>query len=646
MQNPFSDFKTNEMPIEKIQELFTPPCHIERIYTPNATFITGQRGSGKTMFMRYVENNPRISDGKVEYIGVYYRFDRLIYGSQVFNSMEYELFLHHLIIALLKQLVNCISSLCTRNNKPLTEFKAFARVVCSVFFDMTTECNSFEELWQYLEKQRLNTMFYVRNARRTECPIICDYSSCFQNIVAQLHTEPWLSDMTILFLLDEYENLNSKQRQAVNGLIKATSYGYTFKVFHRPAKLETQVLDSEEHLMVQHDIMVTDFYEEIIGGDEKYPDWMTRVVEKRLQRYYESNGVVYKEKDLLIENYLTTISVQDEFSEFQKRKKVLNSIIASIKKSYGDDYEEVVSYAKTLSDDVFLLRLFRSILDKRLARIDQKFERIEEIKEVIVNFSSKTSTYRGWIENYRYAVLYLLCFENRVRKQTAGWDQLLNISKGIARHVINILYYTFENGLTSDGKVFQRFSAEEQTEAVYAVAERLYDDIIRVPVVGRREQFMIQYFGRVFQICHQDSAIKKWEVNHFVISKQNEQSKETKLADEVDRVLDAAVTWGHLIKGKATKAKVRQEFQADLSEYQLHPLLSVYFGISWRRKQRFETTYEEVHAAAFNEQLRRTNIYKVAKRVLGTNSKKVVDELETQQSLFDGSWSVAVVDVE
>ena len=157
---------------------------------------------------------------------------------------------------------------------------------------------------------------------------------------------------------------------------------------------------------------------------------------------------------------------------------------------------------------------------------------------------------------------------------------------------------------------------------------------------------MIQYFGRVFQMCHQDSAIKKWEVNHFVVSKQNEQSKETKLADEVDRVLDAAVTWGHLIKGKATKAKVRQEFQADLSEYQLHPLLSVYFGISWRRKQRFETTYEEVHAAAFNEQLRRTNIYKVAKRVLGTNSKKVVDELETQQSLFDGSWSVAVVDVE
>lgn len=646
MQNPFSDFKTNEMPIEKIQELFTPPRYIERIYTPNATFITGQRGSGKTMFMRYVENNPKISNRKVEYIGVYYRFDRLIYGSPVFNTIDYELFLHHLIIALLKQLVNNISSLCEKHKKPLADFKAFARAVCSVFFDQNTTCNSFKELWQYLENQRLNTMRYVRNARRTESPIICDYSSCFQSVVDQLHTEDWLSDTTILFLLDEYENLNPKQRQAVNGLIKSSSYGYTFKVFHRPAKLDTQVLDSEEHLMVQHDIMVTDFFEEIIGGDQEYPEWMNRVVGKRLQRYYETNGVVYDQRDLLIENYLATVNVNDEFASFQKRKKTINSILNSIKKSYGSDDEEVISYSKTLSDDVFLLRLFKSMLDKKSAGLESKQEREEAVREVLSNFVGKTNTYRGWVDNYRYAVLYLLCFENQIRKQTAGWEQILNISKGIARHVINILYYTFENDLVHNEKIFKCFSAEDQTDAVFAVAEKLYDDIIRVPVVGRMEQFLIQYYGRVYQICHQDSAIKKWEVNHFVISKQNEGNKKKELTDKVDRVLDAAVTWGHLLKRKATKAKTRQEFQADLSEYQLHPLLSVYFGISWRRKQRFETTYEEIYAAAYVEQERRANIYKVANRFLGANSKKIIAELDAQQSLFDGFSSEIVVDTE
>lgn len=646
MQNPFSDFKTNEMPIEKIQELFIPPRHIERIYTPNATFITGQRGSGKTMFMRYVENNPMISDGKVKFLGVYYRFDRLVYGSPVFNTMEYELFLHHLIIALLKQLVNCISALCTKNNKTLNDFKAFARVVCSVFFDMSTECASFEELRQYLENQRLNTMRYVRNARRTEYPMICDYSSCFSSIIEQLHTESWLSDVTVIFLLDEYENLNEKQRQAVNGLIKASSYGHTFKVFHRPVTLDTQVLDSEEHLMVQHDIMVTDFYDEIIGGDKVYPEWMSRVVRKRLQYYYESNEISYSEKDLLIDNYLEAISVNDEFSTFQKKKKISNAIVNSIKKSYGDESEDLISYAKTLTDDVFMLRLLKSMLDKKLAKVNKEVERKEAIKEVLFNFGTKNNTYQGWVANYKNAVLYLLCLENQVRKQTTGWDQILNISKGIARHAINILYYTFENGLVSEEKAFKCFTAEEQTAAVYAVAEKLYEDIIRVPVVGRKEQFLIQYFGRVFRICHQDSAIKKWEVNHFVISKQNKEDNEIDIADEVDEVLDAAVTWGHLLKGNATKAKVRQEYQSDLSEYQLHPLLSVYFGISWRRKQRYETTYEELYAAACNEQTRRSNIYKVAKRFLGISNKKLVDELDAQQSFFNRSLGVTFVDIE
>ena len=439
--------------------------------------------------------------------------------------------------------------------------------------------------------------------------------------------------------MDEYENLNSKQRQAVNGLIKASSYGYTFKVFHRPAKLDTQVLDSEEHLMVQHDIMVTDFYDEIIGGEKEYPKWMSRVVGKRLQYYYESKQIPYDEKDLLIEKYLLPVSVNDEFAAFQKKKKITNSIIATIKKTYDD--EDVLSYAKTLSEDVFLLRLFKSMLDKKTARIKKGENRSDLIKDVLNSFLEKNSTYCGWIDNYRYAVLYLLCYENQVRKQTAGWDQILNISTGIARHVINVLYYTFENGLPYDGRTFKCFSIDEQTEAVYAVAEKIYDDIIRVPVVGRKEKFLIQYCGRIFQMCHQDSTIKKWEVNHFVISKYDEKNDEIQIpdeiqiTDEVDVVLDAAVTWGHLLKRNATKAKVREELQSDLSEFQLHPLLCVYFGISWRRKQRFETTYRELYAATSSEELRRIYMYDAAKRFLGKNSKKVIAEMDAQQSMFD-----------
>lgn len=645
MQNPFSDFKTNEMSIEKIEEFFTPPRNFDRIYTPNAMFITGQRGSGKTMFMRYVENRPVVEDNRVKYVGVYLRFDRLVYGSSGFCGIDSDLFLHHLIITLIKRLVNRLSELCSRHNMMLRDFSAFAKVVCTTFFDEETECHSFQEIDAFLEKQRFLVMRYIRNPKRVDQPLICDYSSCFARITEQLHREAWFSDVTVLFLLDEYENLNPRQRQAVNGLIKAASYGYTFKVFHRPIRLDTQVLDSDEHLMEQHDIMATDFFNEIIGGEAYYPGFMAQIVQKRLRLYYNAKGISYTEKDLDVNQYLSTITVNDEFAELSKKRNCANKIIDAIKNDViGFQHIPAANLCSTLSGDIFRLRLFKSMLEKKLGRKGEKGEKEKRkiIDEVINEFKTESKIYKGWVENYKYAILYLLCFENQLKKQTAGWDQILAISNGIARHVINILYYTFEKDSTRENEKYRCFSADEQTNAAYTVAEKLYDDIIRVPVVGKAELSMIQYFGKVFQICHRDSTIKKWEVNHFVINERNlerggEKEKDQK-RDQVEKVLDAAITWGHIIKKKATKAKRQEELSADLSEYHIHPLLAVYFGVSWRCKQRYETTFEEVYDAAYEVSQRQAAFKKAAKRILGSDDGQLSIDLDCvymQPTLFD-----------
>lgn len=646
MQNPFSDFKTNEMSIEKIQEFFTTPQFIDNIYTPNAMFITGQRGCGKTMFMRYVENNPRIKDDKVEYVGIYLRFDRLVYGSQAFCDMESELFLHHLIITLLQRLVNRLSFLDDKYGVKLERISEFAEVICTTFFDEKTKCNTLEEVSKYLEKQRSSTMMFVRNPKRVKMPLICDYSYCFARVAEQLQKERLYSNITLLFLLDEYENLNSKHRQAVNGLIKSASYGYTFKVFHRPILLDTQVLDSEEHLMEQHDIMATDFYDEIIGGDIYYPGFMSKLVGKRLQLYYDANNILYDPEDLDIKKYLLAINVNEEFDEIQKKRNCVNKIKKSLKELVGNDNEQALDLIDELSNDVFKLRLLQSMIEKRLGSTSKRYslDRQDAVNQVVGEFRSHSKRYKGWIENYRHAILYLLCFENQCKKQTAGWEQILSISSGIVRHVINILHYTFAKDSPGDGKQFKCFSTEEQTEAVSAVAKKLYEDIIHVPVVGKAELAMIQYYGMLFQLCHKDTTIKKWEVNHFVICKQGDQfglvgAKQ----DKVDNVLDAAITWGHILKRKATKAKSFKELSANLSEYQIHPLLSVYFGVSWRRKQRYDTTHEEVYVAAYEENLRQAYFKNAAKKILGDYDEMKInlDELYAQQMFIGQDFNGA-----
>lgn len=640
MQNPFSDFKTNEMSIEKIQEFFTTPKFIDNIYTPNAMFITGQRGCGKTMFMRYIENNPKFTGEKVEYIGVYLRFDRLVYGSNAFCDMESELFLHHLIITLLQRLVNRLSFLCSKFKVRFEHISELSEVICTTFFDDKTKCTTLEALAKYLEKQRLSTMMFVRNPKRVKMPLICDYSYCFARVAEQLQKETALSKVTLLFLLDEYENLNSKHRQAVNGLIKSASYGYTFKVFHRPILLDTRVLDSEEHLMEQHDIMATDFYDEIIGGDEHYPSFMKKLVNKRLKLYYDANNIAYDSEDLDIAQYLSSISVNDEFNKFLNKRNCINKIKKSLKELVAGDNEQAQILIDELSNDVFKLRLLQSMIEKRLGSPKKKCEADKQkvVNQVVSEFRSNSERYKGWIANYRYAILYLLCFENQCKKQTAGWEQILSISSGIVRHVINILHYTFAKDSPGEGKKFKCFSTEEQTEAVSAVAKKMYEDIIHVPVVGKAELAMIQYYGMLFQFCHKDSAIKKWEVNHFVICKQDEQLGRVTEQEKVDNVLDAAITWGHILKRKATKAKNFNELSANLSAYQIHPLLSVYFGVSWRKKQRYDTTYEEVYVAAYEETLRRAYFKNAAKKILGASNENQIDadldEIYTQQMLF------------
>lgn len=638
MQTPFSDFKTSEMSIEKIEEVFTAPANIDQIYSPNAMFITGQRGSGKTMFMRYVENHPKIEKEKIEYIGVYWRFDRMIYASTSFCDCD--LFIHHLIITFLSRLVNRLDSIYKQYDKKFQHFAELSDAVCETFFDNTTKCSSFDELAKYLEKHRFATMRYIRNPLRAEYPLICDYSDCLLRITDVLHQEQWLVNLKILFLLDEYENLNIKQRQAVNGLIKSASYGYTFKVFHRPINLDTRVLDSDEHLMEQHDIMSKDFYEEILGGDDYYPIFLANLVEKRLELYYKSNGIMYSKDDLDINRYLTPIDVTNEFSEFTKKPRCIDRIMKSITDILPSRNDEVLSFLGCISTDVFKLRLFQSILQKHLINGKEKDPaNLIIAKNIISEFNTNSKLYKGWVENYKFAVLYLLCFENQTKKQTAGWEQILNISNGIARHVINILHYTFEKDSAETPKIFKSFSPEEQTEATYKVASKLYEDIIRVPVFGKAELSLIQYYGTIFQLCHKDTTIKKWEVNHFVISQSGEKAEQEKM-QKTDQLLDAAITWGHISKKKVTKAKNKSELAADLSEYHLHPLISVYFGISWRSKQRYATTYQELYDSAYENDCRIRTFKKAASKIVGYKEKSSIN-LETsysQTSLFSANY--------
>lgn len=603
MQTPFTDLKATELSEQKIDKLFVPPKNIERLYTANATFVEGQRGTGKTMLMRWIGGHPRYdSSGNIQFLGVYLRFDRQVFGiDSLGQEKSHGLFAHYLTIRLIDAFLERLQTVFCEERPACSN--ALIEEVHRTFFDESPDrSKSLDEVLDYIDRKRREVIRHLNNPRMVQEPIICDYAGCFDRMIKILHSEPKMEDMTVLFLLDEFENINPIQQSVVNGMIKAAEYGYTFKVFHRPRGLENaQVLSSKEYLKERDDYTVLDFYEDIIGGDEHFPHFIKQMVEIRLREYYKSKfgemSEEYKAAAYDITKYLDVLSVDEEFARYNKRsyldrvRKRIDSELYDQSMLSGAEYASVAEFVDSISSDVFKLRLFLAILKKKAG----KKTSLAIAYEVAKNFEQNTKLYQGWVHNYKTAILYQVCYENKALKAISGFSQVLAVSNGIARHVLNVLHYTF---LDQDGeKLYQAFSPDVQSKAFRKVASIVYSNIRSIPNVGKKVEALILYIGTVFGYFHRDQCIQKWEVSHFSISSVGTYDK--KEAEKLDKVIDAALIWGILTERNRTKAKKYHEFVLGQTEYLLSPILAVYFHTSWRRKQKCTFSINELYKAAF-----------------------------------------------
>lgn len=603
MQTPFTDLKATELSEQKIDKLFVPPKNIERLYTPNATFVEGQRGTGKTMLMRWIDGHPKYdNDGNIQFLGVYLRFDRQVFGIASLGQQEnHGLFTHYLTIRLMEALIERLQVVF--HEKWPACFDALAKEVHSTFFDESpARSNSFEQLLDYIDRKRREVIRHLNNPEIAQKLIICDYAGCFDRMIRILHSEPKMEDMTVLFLLDEFENINPTQQSVVNGMIKAAEYGYTFKVFHRPHGFDNaQVLSSKEYLKERDDYTVLDFYVDIIGGEKQFPHFIKQMVEVRLREYYKSKfgelSEEYETADYDITKYLEFLSIDEEFEQYNKRsyldkvRKRIDSELYDQSMLLDTEYASVARFVDSISSDVFKLRLFLAILKKKAG----KKPNLEIACEIAENFEQNTIQYKNWVHNYKTAILYQVCYENNTPKTISGFSQMLAISNGIARHVLNVLHYTF---LTQDGEgLYQVFSPNVQSKAFRKVANIVYSNIRSIPNVGKEVEALVLYIGTVFGYFHRDQYIQKWEVSHFSISSAGTCDKEE--AEKLNKVIDAALIWGILTERNRTKAKQYSEFVLGQTEYLLAPILSVYFGTSWRRKQKCTFSINELYKAAF-----------------------------------------------
>jgi hypothetical protein len=158
------------------------------------------------------------------------------------------------------------------------------------------------------------------------------------------------------------------------------------------------------------------------------------------------------------------------------------------------------------------------------------------------------------------------------------------------RHFLILAYKALEVTELLDQDV-ETFAIDIQARAAYEAADKLIDEIKTFGEYGERLRMFVLRIGGAFRALQAQPAMSEPEQNQFTIN-----SGERSLSQEEVRFLREAMKYAILIEQLETKTKGL--IGADIVDYQLNPMYSPYFQISYRRKRKIEIAVEDFHVLA------------------------------------------------
>ncbi len=580
MNTPFIDFKAQEITAEKQDKYFVKPNHLEKLISPKASLIFGERGSGKTTILKHLEKLFN-SSNDFRYIGLYYRFEtahtKALYNPEITEEKNIVAFSQAMTVIIAKLLCEVLMKL--QNEKRITfekEEEICLRMMEAI--EIETNCSKpcFESLKKVLEMVRRKTLINLQNNR-----VICylDYTTFVGQFCEELCKENHLKETCFCVLLDEFENLTFSEQRVINSYIKSSSYFLTYKVCMRPDGFLTKnTLAEKEQLIIGHDYEEFDYVKDIVGAESELKKHLREVCYNRLAYFYSELGCEVDECALEIDNYLDYIDDVEDIEKWERIEEYKEELKNSLKNIYVNSTEIIDTITDTIT-----LRLILVLHEKGLSE-----------KVVFSSISEKSDKYKNWIHNYKQNIIFQIISECEQTKKYCGFDTLVKLAHGNARTVLEILHYAFGDYDEKAGAKYKTISVKRQTDAVNKVAELSFLQIDYIPVNGYRVKSLANALGNLFAEVMKDGRARKFETNSFSIKATTLLTKEQR--DELIGVLHDATVWGVLLPFKATKIKNPGDIVFDGKDYMLHPIFAPFFKISYRKKQKCELRDEDVYS--------------------------------------------------
>lgn len=201
---------------------------------------------------------------------------------------------------------------------------------------------------------------------------------------------------------------------------------------------------------------------------------------------------------------------------------------------------------------------------------------------------AEESKFSNWIHNNLFGSILELYRPYRTYCPLySGFDTFISMSNKNLRHFLILSYKVLEmSELEDEGTDI--FSIEIQARAAYEAADQLIREIKTFGESGEQLRSFVLRLGNVFRTLQSAPSMSEPEQNQFTINSGNRSLDAGEMS-----FISEALKYAILIEMLETKAK--SAVSTDITDFQLNPIYSPYFMISYRRKRKVDFSVEDFH---------------------------------------------------
>ncbi|MGZ3790664.1 MAG: ORC-CDC6 family AAA ATPase, partial [Bacteriovorax sp.] len=572
------------------------------------------------------------------HIGIYWRVDTQFCNSLNFRGLdEYEwisIFESYFALVIAIEIIRSLKVIAD------SSFKKF-------------DCNSFDtsklyslpdfhpdypdqlnQLEYFLETGRRKFSSWVSNVASSQKPFLPPGKTFLEEMIKDIRRIEGLENASFYIYIDEIENLVPYQRRVLNSFLKHSQKPLIVSFTSKELAKETATTGAES-INATHDFNLFSLDEEFLDENERKLFFAeVFLANLDLAKNNRNSELLKVLRDLSLLEYRS--------EEFYKQK-----IFSEIKKRFpSKTFRELANYAisEPRTMNVLEERILKGISNHSTESSLEDFLCYKNIPDALLIVPAllnrpKQTPEKILLELSKYSDSKKSAFDNLISNNLvgallelyrpykglcpiySGFDTFCTMANNNLRHFLILSYKALEVADLSDENQYE-IPVETQARAAYEAADRLIREIKTFAPLGERLRMFVLRLGSVFRTLQANPAMSEPEQNQFTIN-----SGDRVLSDEETSFISEAIK--HSIITEQLETKTKSMIGRDMVDYQLNPIYSPYFQISYRRKRKIEISVEDFQILAFGTE----NDYTELSKKLVKNTKLTRNE-NFQEDIF------------